>query len=322
MKWNIVLTILAGLLVAGMLWYAFAHGAQIAVMNPQGPIALHERGVIIATVLLSMIVVIPVFIMLFSFAWNFRATSKNADRKHSPTWDHDSWWTTEIMWWIVPTIIVVILGFIMYKSTHELDPYVRIPSSNPTIEVQVVALDWKWLFIYPQQGIATVNILEFPVNTPVHFDITSDAPMNTFWIPSLGGQIMTMPGMSTQLNLMATSLGTFKGLSGNISGEGFAGMTFDAKSVSESDFNAWISGIQSQANPLTADTYATLAKPTQYVAPMYYSSVAPELYTGTVMKYMMPNMATTTTATAKPEPAPAAPAMSDMQGMDMSAPQQ
>ena len=289
MRWNIILTVVAGLLIAGMFWYAVLHGASIAVMNPQGPIALHERGVIIATVLLAMIVVVPLFILLFSFAWNFRASSKNADRKHSPTWDHDSWWTNEVMWWIAPAVIVFILAIIAYQSSHELDPYKPIISSNPTLTVQVVALDWKWLFIYPQQGIATVNMLEFPINTPVHFDITSDAPINTFWIPSLGGQIMTMPGMSTQLNLMATSLGTFKGVSGNISGAGFSGMTFDAKSVTQSDFQNWVTHTQEQSNPLNTDAYTTLAKPSQYVAPIYYSSVTPQLYTGIVMKYMTSN---------------------------------
>ena len=301
MRWNIILTVVAGLLIAGMFWYAVLHGASIAVMNPQGPIALHERGVIIATVLLAMIVVVPLFILLFSFAWNFRASSKNADRKHSPTWDHDSWWTNEVMWWIAPAVIVFILAIIAYQSSHELDPYKPIISSNPTLTVQVVALDWKWLFIYPQQGIATVNMLEFPINTPVHFDITSDAPINTFWIPSLGGQIMTMPGMSTQLNLMATSLGTFKGVSGNISGAGFSGMTFDAKSVTQSDFQNWVTHTQEQSNPLNTDAYATLAKPSQYVAPLYYSSVTPQLYTGIVMKYMTSSTNTGMNMNATPQ---------------------
>ncbi len=294
MRWNIILTIVAGLLIAGMVWYAFLHGAQIDVMNPQGPIALHERGVIIATVLLAMIVVVPLFIMLFSFAWNFRATSRNADRKHSPTWDHDSWWTNEVMWWIAPAVIVFILAIIAYEGSHELDPYKPIVSKNHALTVQVVALDWKWLFIYPEQGIATVNELEFPVNTPVHFDITSDAPINTFWIPSLGGQIMAMPGMTTQLYLMATRLGTFKGASGNISGAGFSGMTFAAKSVSDSDFKSWVAVIQAQSNPLNPDTYSILAKPTEYVAPIHYSSVTPDLYTGISSKQMNAQMTTQT----------------------------
>jgi cytochrome o ubiquinol oxidase subunit 2 len=290
MKRTFVLISIAVLLIVGMVVYAAMHFSSIPVLDPQGIIALRERFVLVTTIALCAIVVIPVFIMLFTFAWEFRASSPHATQDHAPNWDHDSWWTSEIVWWLIPSAIVIVLAVIAWQSAHALDPYKPIPSANPPITVQVIALDWKWLFIYPQQGIATVNYLEFPVNTPVHFEITADAPMNSFWIPSLGGQIMAMAGMTNQLYLMADKIGTFNGLSANISGAGFAGMTFKVYSVSQSDFNTWVSTVQKTNNPLSNSAYATLAEPSENVAPIYYSSIDPQLYTTSVMKYMMPAM--------------------------------
>jgi cytochrome o ubiquinol oxidase subunit 2 len=289
MKWNFLLPILAGVLICGIVGWAAMHNAGMPVLHPHGIVALQERNIMFITVLLSAIVVVPVFLLLFYFAWRYRAGSVHTELRHAPNWDHDSW-QAEFVWWLAPLMIIAILAVITWKSSHDLDPYKALSSTVAPITIDVVALDWKWLFIYPEQGIATVNYLEIPVNTPVHFQITSNAPMNSFWIPSLGGQIMAMPGMQTQLNLVANSTGTFNGSSANISGRGFAGMTFLVHAVSSDDFSNWTSNIQKQAHPLDAGTYAELSKPSQYVPPLYYSSVEEGLYTGSIMKTLMPSM--------------------------------
>jgi cytochrome o ubiquinol oxidase subunit 2 len=285
MKWNMILSSIAAVLILSIVGFTFLHSSNIAVLNPQGWIGLQERSVMLITVVLSAIVVIPVFILLFYFAWRYRAGSVHTTLRHAPNWDHDTLWE-EFAWWLVPIIIIAILAVVAWKSSNELDPYKPLASTVPPITIDVVALDWKWLFIYPAQGIATVNMLEVPVNTPVHFQITSDAPMNSFWIPSLGGQIMAMPGMQTQLNLIANSTGTFNGSSANISGKGFAGMKFKVYSVSDDDFNTWVASVQGMENPLTSDAYASLAQPSENVVPLYYSAIDPSLYTDSIMKYM------------------------------------
>lgn len=287
MSRNIFLTLVAAALILALTALAFLHGTDLALLNPSGIIGVHEKSVLILTVLLSGLIVVPVFLMLFSFAWKYRADDPKSVERHAPEWDHDSWWTDELVWWVVPAVIVFVLSILAWQSSHTLDPYQPLVSDQAPITVQVVALDWKWLFIYPAQGIATVNMLEFPANTPIQFEITADAPMNSFWIPKLGGQIMAMQGMSNHLNLMANEVGTYTGESANISGKGFSGMTFTAKSVSKDEFDAWVAA-QQQAQPLTPDAYAALAKPSEYVPPAYYSLPNASLYTGIIMKYMMP----------------------------------
>ncbi len=234
---NLILPAIAGLIIVGLVVFAYLHGADLRVLNPQSPVGLEERWVIGMTVALAAIVVAPLFIALFVFAWKYRASNSNDAGPHQPNWDHDSW-LAEFVWWLVPAVIVVGLCVIAWQTTHQLDPFKELQGNGPSMTIDVVALDWKWLFIYPEQGIATVNMVEFPQNVPVHFYITSDAPMNSFWIPSLGGQIMAMPGMTTQMNLLANSQGDFNGFSSNISGDGFAGMAFTAKSVSDEDFQS------------------------------------------------------------------------------------
>ncbi len=287
MKWNFILPCIAAVLILGLVGFTVLHSSHIALLNPQGAIALQERNIMYLTVLLSAIVVVPVFVLLFYFAWRYRAGSVHTELRHAPNWDHDSW-QAEFVWWLAPMIIIAILAVVAWKSSHDLDPYQALASQVPPITIEVVALNWKWLFIYPEQGIATVNMLEIPVNTPVHFELTSDAPINSFWIPSLGGQIMAMAGMQTQLNLVANSTGTSDGSSANISGRGFSGMTFPVNAVSSDDFAAWVQSVQGSAHPLTVDTYNELAKPSQYVPPLYYSSVDQGLYTQSIMKYMTP----------------------------------
>ncbi|MEO6536893.1 MAG: COX aromatic rich motif-containing protein [Candidatus Paceibacterota bacterium] len=289
MKRYFVLPIVAALALLGILVLAQVHGANLAVLYPQGFIGTEERDVIVITALLSSVVVIPVFCLLFWFAWRYRATSSKTETRHRPGWDHNDW-VIETVWWVIPTLIIIILSFIALKSAHDLDPYKPIENGEQTITVQVVALNWKWLFIYPEQGIATVNMLEFPEHTPVHFVLTADAPMNSFWIPKLGGQIMVMPGMQTQLNLSADTTGTYNGVSANISGRGFAGMSFVANSVSKEDFDAWVASVKETSEPLTQQTYTELAAPSEWVPAKTYSAVADGLFNAIIMKYMSASM--------------------------------
>jgi cytochrome o ubiquinol oxidase subunit 2 len=276
-----------GVIVAIVVLIVYLHSVNIPVLEPQGPVAAGEKSVILITLALCSIVVVPVFVLLFFFAWKYRADSSDSREYHEPEWDHYNA-LFEFLWWLVPSAIVFALGILAVQSSHTLDPYVPLQGTNASIEVEVVALDWKWLFIYPEEGIASVNELEFPEGSPIHFELTADAPMNSFWIPALGGQIMVMPGMTTQLNLLADGVGTYNGVSGNISGRGFAGMTFAAKSVSLDAFNAWVQSVQASSSPLSQSAYDALANPSQNNPVAYYSPVDPNLYTGITMKYMMP----------------------------------
>lgn len=287
MKTGLILSGVAALAIAGLVAFAYVHGADLRVLNPQGPIGLQERSVIFITVGLAAVVVIPLFVMLFYFALKYRANGKEAHKTHEPNWDHDSWFA-EAVWWFVPAVIIVMLSVLAWDTAHALDPYRPIQSSTPALTIQVIALDWKWLFVYPQQGIATVNMVEFPTNTPVHFYLTSDAPMNSFWIPSLGSQIMVMPGMTTQLNLLASNAGDFDGFSANISGTGFAGMAFTARAVSSGDFSNWVASVHQMNNPLDENMYAQLAEPSEYNPVSYYSFVIGDIFNDNVMKYMVP----------------------------------
>lgn len=264
---------------------------SFAVLNSQGQIANKQRDLIIFTSLLSLLIVIPVFFMTFWFAWKYR--EGNTKAKYSPDWDHSA--IAETIWWTVPLIMILVLAVITYKTSHELDPFKPISSAKPTLTVQVVALDWKWLFIYPEQQIASLNYLQFPKDTPVKFEITADAPMNSFWIPQLGGQIYAMSGMSTRLNLIADKAGDYRGSSANISGRGFADMHFIARASSDAQFNGWVNLAKSSDKALTASQYAKLAQPSRNNPPQLYSNVDPNLYDTIVMKYMSGGSVTAST---------------------------
>jgi cytochrome o ubiquinol oxidase subunit 2 len=268
--------------VALVAWYF--HHTTVAVLAPAGPVAHQERSLMITGLLLSSVVVIPVFGLLFGFAWRYR--ENNSKAKYSPKLDHSR--MAETIWWLVPSVLILIISIMDWHSSYTLDPYRPLVAKAKPLTIQVIALDWKWLFIYPQQNIASVNFVQFPAGTPVNFDITADAPMNSFWIPRLGGQIYAMPGMSTQLKLLASQNGTFYGSSANISGSGFAGMNFTAKATSVADFSNWVHVVKQSSNPLNLNTYAQLAKPSANSPVRYYSSVEGGLYDEVVMKFMMP----------------------------------
>jgi cytochrome o ubiquinol oxidase subunit 2 len=272
----ILLTIIAG----------YFKQADLQVLEPAGTIGAQQRDLIYFALGLSLIVVIPVYVMLFLFAWRYREGNKKR-AKYSPEFSGSR--TLETIWWLIPTILIIILSVVAWRSSHQLDPYRPLASKARPLTVQVVAMDWKWLFIYPEQNIASVNFLAFPKDTPLDLRITSDAPMNSFWLPKLGGQVYAMPGMTTRLHLIADREGTFRGSSANISGKDFARMTFQARSTSAADYAAWVNKIRSSGANARLDVaeYQRLARPgTSGVK--YYSSVKEGLFEAQVLKYMVP----------------------------------
>jgi cytochrome o ubiquinol oxidase subunit 2 len=270
--------------VAGAFSYIYSRRASIDVLNPKGPIAAQERHLIFFGLALSLIVVIPVFAMAIMIGWRYRETNTKA--KYEPDWDRSR--LAEVVWWGVPTLLISILSVVAWNSSHTLDPSRPINGSAPTINVQVVALDWKWLFIYPQQHIASVNLVQFPENAPVNFQITSDAPMNSFWIPQLGGQIYAMPGMDTQLHLLASTTGDFYGSSANISGRGFADMHFIARASSAADFYKWVAQAKQSPNHLDFAAYGHLAQPSVNNQQTTFALADGNLFNDVLSKYMAP----------------------------------
>ncbi|HYH36064.1 MAG TPA: ubiquinol oxidase subunit II [Candidatus Saccharimonadales bacterium] len=257
--------------------------SNVQVLNPKGTIAYDERNLIVFTTILSVFVLLPVFTMTFWIAWKYR--EGNTKAKYQPDWDHSP--AAEVLWWGIPTLIIVILSVVTWNTSHSLDPHKPLKTGDP-LKIQVVALDWKWLFIYPEQKIASVNYVQFPVDKPVQFEITSNGPMNSFWIPQLGGQIYAMAGMSTHLNLEADQVGDYRGSSANISGKGFAGMTFTARASSGTEFNSWVIGAQSSASRLDMNSYEVLAKPSENYPPAIYASAEPGLYNKIQARFQLP----------------------------------
>lgn len=276
--------LIVGVVAAIGLLYGLLHGHTVQVLDPKGTIGHQERQLMFFALSLSLIVVVPVFVMLFWFAWRYREGNPKKTR-YSPDWDHSV--LLESVWWLVPTILITILSVVAWRSSHALDPFKPLPGNKP-LTIQVIALDWKWLFIYPEQNIATVNYVQLPLDRPVNFRITADAPMNSFWIPQLGGQIYAMPGMSTQLHLKATHAGEYHGSSANISGEGFAGMTFTAKAASTDEFDHWVTSVKKSPNKLSFQNYDRLAEASTNNPPAFYSKAEPKLYDIVIMKYMAP----------------------------------
>jgi cytochrome o ubiquinol oxidase subunit 2 len=282
-KWLTICVLVLAALTALVIYLSHSN---IQVLNPKGTIAYQERRLIIFASALSLLVVVPVFILMFWFAWHYREGNKKA--KYRPNFDHHL--GAEFAWWTIPSVIIFVLSVVAWNSSHSLDPYKTIAYKNVApIKVEVIALDWKWLFIYPTQKIATVNMLEIPINTPVSFALTSDAPMNSFWIPQLGGQIYAMPGMLTQMNLIASQTGNYHGESANISGDGFAGMDFIAHATSTSDYDSWVQTTRQQAaTKLDYTTYNRLARPSEYNPPSYYRLDDNNLITQVLDKYIIP----------------------------------
>jgi cytochrome o ubiquinol oxidase subunit II len=281
LQYKVLISIIVGILAVIAIGFLL-QGTNFDVLNSQGEIADKQRALIDFTILLSFFVVVPVFVLLFGIAWRFRAGNTKA--KYRPNWDGNK--LLETIWWVLPSAIIVVLSVVIWTSSHELDPYRPLDSDKKPVVVQVIALQWKWLFLYPEQGIATVNQLNFPVNTPVNFTITADAPMNSFWIPSLGGQVYAMSGMSTKLHLKADNIGSYNGSSANISGEGFAGMKFVAKATSQADFDKWVVATKQHSVVLDDQRYEQLVQPSKDSPVTTYVLNETGLYDKIVKKYM------------------------------------
>jgi cytochrome o ubiquinol oxidase subunit II len=247
---------------------------QAGVLDPQGPIASQERLLLINSTAIMLVVVVPVVVATLAFAWWYRSSNPRASRSLDESYEG----RLEFVIWSIPALIVILLGGVIWIGSHQLDPRAPIPADAKPLRIDVVALDWKWLFIYPDQGIAAVNQLVVPVGTPIDFRLTSATVMNSFFIPQLGSQIYTMGGMTTHLNLLAGTPGEYPGFSANFSGDGFAEMRFIAKAVPAGDFDAWVTQARGTGSALDDAGYAALAKPSKAVPPTTYRSVEPKLF--------------------------------------------
>jgi len=301
-KWLAVLPL--ALLTSGCNW---------VVMSPSGDIAVQQRDLVLIATGLMLLIIVPVIILTLLFAFRYRQSNKTA--KYEPNWDHSV--GLELLIWGIPLLIIIALGALTWTSTHLLDPYRplgRIKPDTPTLannvpvgnlvdkqqagngansagkplEVQVVALDWKWLFIYPEYGIATVNELAAPVDRPIRFQMTSSSVMNAFYIPALAGMIYTMPGMQTTLNAVINKPGNYEGFSSNYSGAGFSGMRFRFHGVSDAGFEAWINQVKQRGGGLNRASYLQLEKPSEKVPVRYYNAVEANMFKLVVEQCVQP----------------------------------
>ena len=256
--------------------------SDFALLNPSGAVGEEQKTLILTALGLMLLVVVPVILVTLVFAWRYRASNKGAT--YAPDWAHSS--KLEIVVWLIPTIIVVVLGSLAWNSAHKLDPYRPLDSAVKPIVIEAVSLDWKWLFIYPAYGVATLNQLVFPAKVPLDFHITSVQVMNSFFIPKLGSQIYAMPGMRTQLHLIANETGAYEGLSANYSGHGFSDMKFKAIATSGDEFNAWLGKARQSPAKLDLARYRTLAMPSEKNPVEYFASVKPGLFDCILHKYM------------------------------------
>ena len=251
-----------------------ASGCNRGILDPVGPVAGAEKQILINSTAIMLAIIIPTIIATVAVAWWFRRGNKKA--VYRPDWEYSG--AIELVVWAIPALTVMLLGGIAWIGSHDLEPSKPLASKNPPVKVQVVSMDWKWLFIYPDQGIATVNQLVIPAGTPVNFQLTSATVWNAFFVPQMGSMIYTMPRMTTRLNLQADRVGTFDGTSSHFSGDGFPGMQFKVQSVPRDQFAAWAQGARGKGLALDGRSYAELSKPSSYVKPMIYGAVAPGLY--------------------------------------------
>lgn len=260
--------------------------SNMVLFDPKGVIGSQQESLIITSVLLMAIVIIPVLIMAVYFPYKYRHSNTQAEYK--PKWEHST--LIEMVVWTVPCLIIIVLGTITYKTAFSLDPRRDIDSDKKPLTIQVVAMNWKWMFIYPEQQIATINELTIPANRPVKFLVTSDTTMNSFFIPQLGSQVYAMAGMENRINLMATEPGVYRGMSANYSGYGFANMRFQTHATSEADFTAWVDKVKTSDKLLNDQTYAWLTNNAneQIKTPhpvTYFSSVDPLRFKDIIEKH-------------------------------------
>jgi len=274
-------------------------GCDWVVLHPFGAIAKQQGHLIVVSTVLMLLIVIPVLAMTLAFAWRYRAANTKAI--YRPEWNHST--SLELLIWSAPLLIIIALGAVTWISTHTLDPYRPLESPHaPTADapstdapagatpllVEVVALDWKWLFIYPDQGIASVNELVAPVNVPIRFEITSSSVMNSFYIPALAGQIYAMPGMQTELNAVINRVGAYAGFSANYSGAGFSGMHFKFYGMTQADFDAWVRRIRGSGATLDKTDYRRLALPSEREPIHHYGGIDRDLYAAILNQCVQP----------------------------------
>ena len=249
-------------------------GCNRGILDPVGPVGHAEKTILINSTAIMLAIIIPTMIATVAFAWWFRRGNSKAT--YRPDWEYSG--AVEMVVWAIPALTVMLLGGIAWIGSHDLEPSKPLASNVAPLKVDVVSLDWKWLFIYPDQGIATVNQLVVPAGTPVSFRLTSATVWNVFWVPQMGTMIYAMPRMTTRLNLQADRQGSFNGLSGHFSGDGFPGMQFQVQSLPADQFATWAQGARGSGLKLDGPGYAELSKPSSYVKPMTYGAVAPGLF--------------------------------------------
>jgi len=255
------------------------------ILDPIGPVAAQEKQLLINSTAIMLAIIIPTMVATIGVAWWYRRG--NAKATYRPDWEYSG--AIEMVVWGIPVLTIMLLGGIAWIGSHNLEPSKPLPSDKPPLNVEVVSLDWKWLFIYPDQGIATVNQLVVPAGTPVSYRLTSATVWNVFWVPQMGTMIYTMPRMTTRLNLQADRQGSFNGLSGHFSGDGFPGMQFQVQSLPPDQFAMWAQGSRGNGPALDGRSYAQLSKPSSYVKPMTYGAVAPGLFEAIVANRVPPN---------------------------------
>ena len=260
-------------------------GCNRGILDPVGPVASAEKQILINSTAIMLAIIIPTMIATVAVAFWFRRG--NAKAEYRPDWEYSG--AIELVVWSIPALTIMLLGGIAWIGSHDLEPSAPLKSAKPPLKVDVVSLDWKWLFIYPDQGIATVNQLVVPAGTPVSFRLTSATVWNSFFVPQMGTMIYTMPGMTTRLNLQADRQGTFRGLSAHFSGDGFPGMQFQVQSLPPEQFAMWAQGAHGSAMKLDGPGYAQLSKPSSYVKPITYGAVAPGLFDAIVANRAPPN---------------------------------
>ena len=262
---------------------AMLSGCNSVLLNPSGSIAAQQSHLIVQSTVLMLLIVIPVIVLTVVFAWRYRQSNKEAT--YTPDWDHST--QLELVIWAAPLLIIIALGALTWISSHTLDPFRplkrldstrAIPANTKPLTIEVVALDWKWLFIYPEQGIATVNEVAAPIDVPINFKITASSVMNSFFVPALAGQVYAMPGMQTQLNAVMNAPGEYEGFSANYSGAGFSGMKFRFKGLSADGFSQWVQSVKGGGQELSTGAYEVLAAPSEREPVRHYSTVDASLY--------------------------------------------
>ncbi|WEK50192.1 MAG: ubiquinol oxidase subunit II [Candidatus Kaistia colombiensis] len=301
---------------AGLRWIVLASVALtcsgcIGVLHPKGPVGNAEKLILINSVAIMLTIVIPTIVVILFVAWWFRASNTRA--KYQPTFVYSG--QVELIVWAIPLLVILLLGGIAWIGSHDLDPPKPLVADVKPLEVQVVSLDWKWLFLYPEQGIATVNQLVIPAATPVHFELTSSSVMNAFFVPQLGGMIYTMHGMRTNLNLLANAPGEFHGLSSNYSGNGFSGMHFTVRAVPAADFASWLQTAQQSTEVLDDAAYVALSHPSENVVPAIYKLGSPQLFHSIVTQVLPPGPGPVTGPMHLAPAAGAEPPKAEMPGM-------